>query len=233
MSKPRLPARNSVPLLTAFLLAAPGTIAAAERGVGIVDNPIAPKVVSDAEVHTVKQARRPRYTRMTKDYQTPDVSLINASGETIALRKMLDCDEAVLMQFVFTTCATICPVLSASFASAQDELRASGYDFRMVSISIDPEQDTPRTLSEFASRFKAGEQWHFLTGPRDSVARVQKAFDAYYPGNNKMYHQPFTFIRAKNGAPWVRIDGMMSSKELVAEFRRVLGLDIPIASLSK
>lgn len=181
----------------------------------------------------VERSAQPRYTRITKDYQTPDISLLNRSGERIALREMLDCEQPVLMQFVFTTCATICPVLSASFASAQDELRALGYDFRMVSISIDPEQDTPRTLRKFASRFKAGEQWHFLTGPRDSVARVQKAFDAYYPGNNKMYHQPFTFIRAKNGTPWVRIDGMMSSKELVAEYREALGLDIPVALLSE
>ncbi len=135
---------------------------------------------------------------------------------------LLTASEPVLLQFIFTTCTTICPVLSASFASSQDALQAVGQDFRLVSISIDPEHDTPPVLRDYAARFHAAPNWHFLTGAKDDVERVQKAFEAWYPGNNKMYHRPYTYLRAHKCAPWVRIEGLLSTAKLVAEYRRVL-----------
>ena len=78
-------------------------------------------------------------------------------------------------------------MLSASLAGAQGEM---GERARLVSISIDPEYDTPARLREYARRFKAGPRWRFLTGGRDDVEAVQKAFGAWRV--NKMSHQPLT-----------------------------------------
>lgn len=162
------------------------------------------------------------YTRSEQDYRIPDVTLTDMHGNKAPLRGLLGGEGPVLMELIFTTCATICPVLSASFASSQDKLSAVEPGYRMVSITIDPEYDTPARLRAYAERFGAGEQWHFLTGRKDEVLLVQKAFDAYYPGNNKMYHQPYTYLRGGDGKPWVKIDGLLGSAELVAEYGRAV-----------
>jgi len=163
------------------------------------------------------------YMRSEGRYRMPDLTLTDSRGRDTKLRDILGGEDPVMVQFIFTTCTTICPVLSASFAEAQNELDALGRPYRMVSISIDPEHDTPHRLRDYAERFGAGDHWHFLTGSNEAVASVQKAFDAYYPGNNKMYHQPFTFLRVREGDVWVRFEGLMSTKELVAEYRASVG----------
>ena len=78
----------------------------------------------------------------------------------------------------------------------------------MISITIDPEHDTPRQLRKYADRIGARAGWQFLTGPWDAIVAVQRAFDANYPGNNKMYHRPLTFLRATAEGPWVRFEGL-------------------------
>lgn len=165
------------------------------------------------------------YTRSEQDYRIPDVTLTDMHGDKAPLLDLLGGEGPVLMELIFTTCTTICPVLSASFASTQDKLSAVEPGYRMVSISIDPEHDTPSRLRAYAERFGAGDQWHFLTGQRGQIELVQKAFDAYYRGNNKMYHQPYTYLRGGLGKPWVRIDGLLGSADLVAEYRRVIAPD--------
>jgi len=156
-----------------------------------------------------------RYTRTVAPYAPPDVTLVDAEGESVTLGAALDHDGPVLLQFIFTTCPAVCPALSGTFAAAQERLE----DARMVSISIDPEHDTPPRLAEYARRFDAGPRWRFLTGELDDVDAVRKAFAAYVP--NKMRHQPLTFLRGSPSAPWVRLDGFLSAAELVAEVRRL------------
>ena len=162
------------------------------------------------------------YTRTEQRYAVPDMTLINQYGKKVAATEILGNDQPVLLQFVFTTCATICPVLSATFSAAQQTLKTMTENYRMVSISIDPEQDTTQTLKDYASRFKASAQWQLLTGSREQVAQIQRAFDAYYPGNNKMYHLPYTYLRAAGADRWVRLDGLLSTQDLIEEYRRLI-----------
>lgn len=76
-------------------------------------------------------------------------------------------------------------------------------DVRMISVSIDPEQDTPEQLKKHASRFKAEAGWEFLTGDLADIVATQKAFDAYW--GDKMNHEPLTFLRHTADNPWVRL----------------------------
>jgi protein SCO1/2 len=123
------------------------------------------------------------------------------------------------LQFIFTTCPTICPVMSATFSAAQEKFGPDLDRVRMISITIDPEQDTPARLGEYARKFKARRQWLFLTGKMESVIAVQKAFDAYR--GTKMRHEPLTFLRAGPGQPWVRLDGLLSAAQLFDEYQKL------------
>ena len=90
----------------------------------------------------------------------------------------------------------------------------------MISITIDPEQDTPERLKEYAGRFKAESGWLFLTGSIDNIIATQKAFDAYR--GDKMNHVPLTFLRSTQDGSWVRLEGFASANEVVAEYRQHL-----------
>jgi len=164
--------------------------------------------------------QREHYSRGLVYYQPPDVRLVDMTGAEVRLVSVLDYAGPILLQFIFTTCPTICPVLSGTWAAAQDAFEAELERMRMLSISIDPEHDTPARLQEYAQRFKAKPQWWFLTGKRADLVRVQRAFDVYQ--GNKMWHQPITFLRASPTEPWVRLNGFLSAAELVAEYRRLM-----------
>jgi len=159
------------------------------------------------------------YARSIAHYEAPDITLVSMDGSRIALTSALKHDGPVMLEFIFTTCPTICPVMSSTFSAAQSKLGADLARVRMISISIDPEHDTPERLRQYARKFRAGPQWLFLTGKTEDIVSVQKAFDAYR--GSKMRHEPLTFLRAAPGELWVRLDGLMSATQLVAEYERL------------
>ena len=157
------------------------------------------------------------YQRKQASYQTPDVMLIDQSGKKVSLIELLGGDDPLMLNFIFTTCTTICPVLSATFSQAQQEYGSELADVRMISISIDPEHDTPDRLKEYAQRYNALDGWTFLTGDLKTVMQVQRAFDAYR--GDKMSHVPLTFLRISAGESWVRLEGFPGAKDLLKEYR--------------
>jgi protein SCO1/2 len=162
---------------------------------------------------------RPRYVRSEHPYKIPNFTLLNQDGEETPLDSVFESDKPVMVNFMFVTCTTICPVMSAVFAQAQRKLGPEAEEVHMVSFTIDPDYDTPEKLKGYAKLYRAGPQWQFFTGTRDQIHQVQKAFDAY--SQNKMSHLPLTFLRASGGAPWVRIDGITSASALLAEYQKL------------
>ena len=130
------------------------------------------------------------------------------------------------LQFIFTTCPAVCPVLTSTLAAAEKALGADGDRLRLLAVSIDPEHDRPARLADYARRFGivlggGRPRWRFLTGDRDDVEAVLKAFHA--DSANKMDHRPLTLLRGAPGEPWVRLEGFPSAAELAGELRRLLG----------
>lgn len=158
------------------------------------------------------------YVRTPASYTIPDVKLLDADGAAVSLRSELD-DKPVILNFIFTSCGAICPVMSATFSQVQTALGPERDTVRMVSISIDPEQDTPAALKAYAGKYDAGPQWQLLTGSLDDSIAVQRAFDVYR--GDKMNHQPATFLRAGPGQSWVRLDGFASAADILREYRQL------------
>ncbi len=161
------------------------------------------------------------HTRSLATYEIPDVTLLDENGSPISLASALNGQGPLMLNFIFTSCTAICPVLTATFSQVQDALGEQGDRVRMVSISIDPERDTPARLKSYAARFGAGPQWQFLTGDLPEVVAVQKAFDAYR--GEKASHVPLTFLHAGSDDPWVRIEGFVSAAQLVDEYHGLAG----------
>lgn len=164
--------------------------------------------------------RSPVFVSSEVTYLIPDIMLVNKEGGPVSIVSELDTDAPVLLNFIFTTCTVVCPVTSQTFSRVQTELMAHGERFRMISISIDPEQDTPDRLRNYAEKYNAGAEWHFLTGGLEASQLVQKAFNAYR--GSKMNHVPVTYLRTKRGDRWLRYDGFISAGSLLREYRKMV-----------
>jgi protein SCO1/2 len=162
-----------------------------------------------------------KYLRKEVAYKVPQVTLINQMAEEVYLPDLLEGDRAVMVDFVYATCTTICPVLSAGFANFQKRMADEADEYVLVSFSIDPEHDTPEIMTEYLERYRAREGWYFLTGSRTDIDAVMRAFDAYV--SNKMSHKPLTFLKAAGMAAWIRLDGLMGTSDLMGEYRRLAG----------
>jgi protein SCO1 len=177
----------------------------------------------DHSMHQQFVSKRGAYTSSVMTYQIPDVKMVDANGKSIPLRDLMDDHSAIMMNFIFTTCTTICPVMTSIFQQVQDKLGTNRNDVRMVSISINPENDTPANLQKYAAKYKAGAQWTFVTGTLDNSLLVQNAFGVL--AGEKMNHRPVTFLKAKGSdTQWLRLEGLAEADQIVAEYKK-LGME--------
>lgn len=159
-----------------------------------------------------------RYLRTVEQYTIPDVVLTNQDGEKVRFKKLLESEQPVVVDFIYGTCTTICPILSAGYANLQRKLGTDTTKVRLVSITIDPEYDTPAILKEYLARYQAKPGWDFLTGSRRDIDRVMNAFDAYF--RDKMDHKPLTFIRSPKDGKWIRLYGLLSGVDFLEEYKK-------------
>ena len=156
-------------------------------------------------------------------YELDNLAATTMQAARTDLLSTMDTGNAVLLNFIFTSCTTICPVQTATFAHVQTLLGDDVTNVTMISVSIDPEYDSPERLVEYAEQFRSGPQWQFLTGSNDEMIVIQRAFDAYM--GSKMSHQPLVLIRGADHDDWVRIDGMASAKQIISEYRKLGSAD--------
>ncbi len=161
-------------------------------------------------------------TRTIVNYNVPDVSLINQDGKKVDLHTFLNSDKIIVLDFIFTTCSTICPILSSAIANFQNKMGDKSGSIQMVSVSIDPGYDTPEILKEYSERYDAQKGWEFLTGSREDINATLRAFGAYV--SNKMDHAPLTFLHAPGSRNWVRINGFLSPSEFLHEYHKLTKL---------
>jgi len=151
-----------------------------------------------------------------EEYTTPAITVVRDDGRRVSLASEIDDGRPVLLNFIFTTCPGICPVMSQVFSQFQERVGDEREKLHMVSISIDPEQDTPQRLRAYAKKFSAGRQWQHYTGTVEASVQAQRAFNAYR--GDKMNHDPLTLMRSAPGKPWLRIEGFASPLVLVEQY---------------
>ena len=148
------------------------------------------------------------------DVMVPDEELVDQDGHPVRIRELF-ADHVVAVNFVFTTCTTICSPMSAIFGRLQGALGpAMEQKIRLVSISLDPATDTPEKLREYADRFDRRAGWTFLTGPPDRVARVLRGLGGQ--AFVREGHRPLTLIGSASDRRWQRVHGIAPPDRLAA-----------------
>jgi protein SCO1 len=158
--------------------------------------------------------------RSEASYAIPEVTLVRRDGTNVAFPDALDDGKPVLLNFIYTSCTAICPLTSQVFSQVEHKLDSERDRVTMISISIDPEYDTPARLRSYAKRFNAGNDWQYYTGSVEASLAMQKAFDVYR--GDKMNHFPVTFLRPAPGKAWLRLEGFASADELVQAYHQVI-----------
>jgi len=108
--------------------------------------------------------------------QVPDFTLTDQNGKKISNKDMLG--KVYVVEFFFSTCPTICPIMNTNMRFVEDQINDP--NFGIISISIDPEHDTPEILKKHAHKIGAkSPNWHFLTGDRTYIGNLADEFEIY------------------------------------------------------
>ncbi|KAB0480515.1 protein SCO1/2 [Pseudomonas reinekei] len=151
-----------------------------------------------------------------------DVALVDQNGKTVHLEQDLISNKIVVMSFIYTSCTTVCPVVSSIMGKVQKQLGARvGTEVQLVSISIDPQRDDAKRLNDYARTFQQGPGWSWLTGSPQSVSETLKGLGSF-SGDFKS-HQPLILVGDGNSRHWTRYYGFTDPMVLSREVEKLSG----------
>lgn len=131
-------------------------------------------VLATSVVHRARSASPPAEVtleRLDRYGRVPAFSLTERSGRPITRDDLLG--RVAVVDFIYTECTETCPTQSLQLAQLQNEF-ADARDLRLVSITVDPEHDSPQVLARYAARYGAGDRWWFLTGDQHAIYCLAK-----------------------------------------------------------
>lgn len=139
--------------------------------------------------------------------QIPDANVLDQNGQPVRFYTDLVKDKTVAINFIFTTCTTICPPLTATMRRVQQNLgERVGRDVQLISISVDPATDTPARLLDFSAKFKAAPGWTFVTGGKPEIDALLRALGAAVGDRND--HTPMLLVINDRTKKWTRTYGL-------------------------
>ena len=162
----------------------------------------------------------PNAESAAKKYFT-DVVLVNQNGEKMRFYSDLLQGKVVIINSFFATCAGSCLPLTRNLEKLQQGLGARlGKDVYILSISVDPEVDTPANLKAYAKKLNAKPGWYFLTGDKESVDFALKKIGHFV--DNRENHLNIFIIGNERTGLWKKAFGLAKSDELMKVVDSVL-----------
>lgn len=143
----------------------------------------------------------------------PDIEVIDQNNHRLHFYRDLVKGRSVAINFIFTTCTTICPPMTANFASVQRKMLQRGEkNLHLISVTVDPENDTPARLKTYSEMFNAQPGWTFVTGSRSQLELLWNAFSI--TAGNKLDHSPTVAIGNDARHEWIFASGLNSPEKL-------------------
>lgn len=172
-----------------------------------------PKPATPASLQEAKPLATTSVPSVAEKYFS-DVELINQDGEKVRFYSDVLKNKVVVINSFFTTCTSVCPPMNRNFEKVQEALgERLGKEAFLVSISVDPETDTPPRLKEYGRRFHAREGWIFLTGKKENVDWALYKLGQYVEGKDD--HTTVIIIGNEAKGLWKKAFGLAKSDELI------------------
>ena len=151
----------------------------------------------------------------------PNLVLLTQDNKPVHFYADLVRGKVVLINFLFTTCKGVCSPMTANLAKVQKYLgERVGRDVVMISLSVDPETDTPAVLKKYADSFKAQPGWYFLTGEKKNVDWVLYKLGGYVA--DKQQHNSLLIVGNEATGEWMKVHAMSSPTEIAEAVTRLL-----------
>jgi protein SCO1 len=145
-----------------------------------------------------------------------DATLVDQDVRPVKFASQAIGDRIVAINFIYTTCNTMCPLVSAIFKQLQDKLaKHLGKDVWLVSISLDPITDTPARLKEYAAHYHANPGWLWLTGNASDVEKVLTGLGT--TSANFRNHLPQILVGDGKLGTWVQFNALTGPEQIRAE----------------
>lgn len=224
---------TAVASLLAIALASSGLARAADDHAGHHHHHHAAPAATVDE-HAQHKAPAKAEAPQTVKLKLPDSPLIDQDGQPQRLVSDVLGDKIVVASFVYTSCTTVCPVVSSLFSQLQSRLGGLlGNQVRLVSLSVDPQRDTPARLKDYAASHGAKPGWLWLTGAQPEVTAALKGFGTYTA--NYKDHPVVIMIGDARSGQWVRYYGFQDPDRLAAQVRQVVAArrDLPLTTARK
>jgi protein SCO1/2 len=152
--------------------------------------------------------------------QIPDVPVFDQDGRALHFYTDLIKGKVVAIEFVFTQCTTICPPLGATFAKLQRSFGSEmGKTVFLISVSVDPANDTPERLRAWGKQFGAGPGWTLVTGEPNELRRLRQSFGADTASPQE--HSPIVVIGNEKRSVWKKVYGLGSASTLIKTIQDV------------
>jgi protein SCO1/2 len=143
-----------------------------------------------------------------------DVELINQDGKKVRFYSDVLKGKTVVVNAFFTSCTSVCPPMNRNMEKIQEALGARvGRDVFLVSMTVDPEVDTPARMKEYAQKFHAGPGWIFLTGKKENLDWALYKLGQYVEQKND--HKTIFIIGNEPTGLWKKAFGIANVAELV------------------
>ena len=144
-----------------------------------------------------------------------DRVLVTQDGKSVHFADDVIADRIVVMDFIYTTCTTVCPVLSTILGQVQIGLgERLGTDVQMVSVSVDPGRDTPERLKAYSESHRARPGWMWLTGDKTSVDYILRGLGAYTPDFED--HPAMVLVGDARSGTWIRFFGFPGPDKILS-----------------
>jgi protein SCO1 len=154
----------------------------------------------DLNAHVPGSPREVPPTSATPNTKAPAFVLLNQEGNRFDSTTLHG--KVIVLNFIFTTCTDVCPLFTANLAQLQRTLKNEQGNVFFVSITTDPEVDSPKVLKSYAQRYGADFQnWAFLTGSEAQLKQVWKGFDVRVikKGRGLVQHTSLTTVIDRQG----------------------------------
>ena len=169
--------------------------------------------------HRAMMKEKPKKAEATR-VELLDNLLLDQDGRKVKFVSDVIGDRIVVMDFVYTTCTTVCPVISAVFSQVQTKLGDSlGKDVILVTVSVDPIRDTPQRLKAYSKNHNAKPGWIWLTGQKRKVDEVLDGVGAY--STNFEDHPAMVLVGDGKTGEWSRFYGFPSPDRLVDQVNKL------------